>query len=73
MAVIYSNNRQEEELRLIGYEVPYFPKSGPILREDVQVGYVDNFSGIVTRDKMLVNACFDLGMSVWNPDEVDYA
>jgi len=70
--ILHTGRDAEAQLRTMGFDIPEFPKTGPVAYGGMEVGYADNFSGITIRDEfqavveLLVDAQDNIKMAVWN-------
>lgn len=48
---IWTNTRTEDQLREIGFIIPNHPKTGDCFLDGRKIGYMDNFTGLILRDK----------------------
>ena len=75
MAMLHTSKKQEDSLRGIGFDIPLFPKTGEVRLGGRVVGYIDNFSGLVTRDREAMALIFAVedkfNLAIWNRSQVD--
>ncbi len=50
-AMIHTNPDLEKKLKKAGFDIPKFPKQGPVTLNDKEIGRMDNFLGLIIRSK----------------------
>jgi len=53
-ATVWVNKQNEIDLRAEGYEIPTYPETGPVVKDGQTVGHIDNFNGLVIKDKSFI-------------------
>ena len=69
---IWVSDKQENELRKVGWTIPKQPETGSVYFKDKEVGFIDNFVGLSIEDdkteaiRFLVDNEDRLNLCLWN-------
>jgi hypothetical protein len=71
--ILHIDTAGEQALRDAGFAVPQKPIPGKVFYFDIEVGFVDNFTGLVVRDEYqdavlkVIEVSKTSPMGIWNP------